>query len=219
MFRASRWVSSAVPHPQQRDHEVEKCFTGIGGNPDLDVIREHLRATCYGAPIPSGFPNYGGAFSRNRRFIDTGNALNDFPVPRDQIAGFAVHDVSGPQLRSTDRFHPAIRENLPRHCIRLRSPQCVSLSLSPCLRHGLGEIGEGTVTTAIARFEFEGGLNASDCILDHENGRQPRPLRRRTSQDFATNRRLTTNDSLIARLRISDRKSAPDSGEAVRLPV
>ena len=38
----------------QRDHAVQKTFAGIGGDADLDFVRQHARAAGDGAAVAAG---------------------------------------------------------------------------------------------------------------------------------------------------------------------
>ena len=57
-----------------------------------------LRSRLYDKLPASRFANDRGTLTRNDRFIDAGNAFNDFAISRNQMTRFTVNDVTGAQL-------------------------------------------------------------------------------------------------------------------------
>ncbi len=45
--------------PDERDHAVEETFAGIGGDPNLDLIRQHAGAAGHGTAVAAAFPDHG----------------------------------------------------------------------------------------------------------------------------------------------------------------
>src|SRR6266542_3656518 len=83
----------------QPDHAVDERLTGLGGDPYLDPVGEHLRAAGHGGAVPSRFPDDRGGLTGDGRFVHRGDAFDDLPVPRDELAGLD-HDQS--PARSSD---------------------------------------------------------------------------------------------------------------------
>ena len=46
------------------DHAVEKCFTGIGRDADLDFVGKHARAAGDGRAVAARFANHRSGFTR-----------------------------------------------------------------------------------------------------------------------------------------------------------
>ena len=124
------------------DHAVQERFTRIGSDSDLDVVRQNLRTAGHRAAVAAGFANDGGALSGDDGFVDAGDALDDFAISRNEIAGFAVHDISGAQLRRRYHFKLVIGQNLARDRVGLGLAQGVGLRFAARFRHGFREIGE-----------------------------------------------------------------------------
>jgi hypothetical protein len=84
----------------ERDHFVEKCFAGIRGDADLDLIGEDFGAAGDGAAVAAGFANDGSAFAGDDGFVHGGDAFDDFAIARNEIATFGNDNIAGAELGS-----------------------------------------------------------------------------------------------------------------------
>ena len=64
------------------DHAVEKRLAGVRRDADLDPVRQHAGAAGDRAAVAAGFANDGRAFAGDDRFVDRGDAFDDFAVAR-----------------------------------------------------------------------------------------------------------------------------------------
>ena len=172
------FVGRLLPHGafHQRDHAVQERFAGIGGDADLDVVGEDLRAAGDGAAIAAGFANDRRALSGDHRFVDAGDAFDHFAVSGNQVARLAVDDVAGAQLRGRHHLELVVGQKLPRHGVGLGLAQGIGLSFAAGFRHGFGEIGEQHREPQPQRDldAKQGAAGAAERILDDEYGRQSR---------------------------------------------
>ncbi len=79
----------------QRDHAIEKSFSGIRGDLYLDPVRKHLGAAGNGRAVAAGFANHGSRLAGDCRLIDRRHAFDHFAVARDVVAGRNVNHISG----------------------------------------------------------------------------------------------------------------------------
>ena len=127
----------------QRDHAVEERLARVGGDLDLDLIRQDAGAARYRAAVAAGFANDRRAFSGDHRFVHGGHALDHFAVSGNQIAGIADHDVARLATRSPATCSIFRRRSsaLPSD-VRLGLAQSICLGLAARFRHGFGEVRE-----------------------------------------------------------------------------
>ena len=79
------------------DHAIQEGLAGVGGDPDLDLVGQHLGAAGHGAAVAAGLANHRRAFTGDHRFVHGRDAVDDLAVAGDQIAGFTEHDIAGAQ--------------------------------------------------------------------------------------------------------------------------
>ena len=60
---------------------------GIGGDPDLDPVREHARAAGDRGSIAAGLADDRRRLAGDRRLVHRRDALDDLAVGRDELAG------------------------------------------------------------------------------------------------------------------------------------
>ncbi len=126
----------------QRNHFVEKCFAGVGGDADLDLVGEDFGAAGNGAAVAAGFANDRSAFAGDDRFVNGGDAFDDFAVAGNEIAGFGDDDIAGAELGSGDQFHLAVAADALGHGIGFGFAQGIGLRFAAGFGHGFGEVGE-----------------------------------------------------------------------------
>ena len=126
----------------QRDHAIEKSFAGIGGDLDLDPVRQHLGAAGNGRAVAAGFADDRSGFAGNGRLVHRSHALDDFAVAGDVVAGFDVDDVSCAKQAADDLFKAAVGGVALGNRLALGLAQGIGLGLAAALGHGLGKVGE-----------------------------------------------------------------------------
>ena len=160
----------------QRNHAVEKGFAGVGGDPDLDLIREDLGAAGYRAAIATRLADHRSALSGYHRFVHRGDAIDDFSIARDQFARAGDDHISGAQLGRGDFLEAAVREEAAGDGVRLGLPQRVRLRLAAGLGHGFGEGREQNgepEPKGDLHFEAQAG-GADEDVPNQENRRERR---------------------------------------------
>ena len=70
-----------------------KVWPGIGGDADLDPVRQHLRAAGHGGAIAARLANDRRRLAGDRRLVDRGDAFDDLAVRRDELARLDHHHV------------------------------------------------------------------------------------------------------------------------------
>jgi hypothetical protein len=110
--------------------------------PDFDVVGKNFRAAGDSAAVAAGFPDHGCAFSRNDRFVHSGDAVDDFAITRNNVSRFANDDVAGTQLRCGDLFDLVPAGEPLGNGIRLGLAQRFRLRFAARFGHGFGEVGE-----------------------------------------------------------------------------
>ncbi len=126
----------------ESDHAVEEGFAGVGGDADLDPVREDAGATGDSGAIAAGFADDGRGFAGDGRLVDGGDAFDDFAVAGDELAGFNLDDVVAAQGRAGDGFEGAVGAKTVRHGFALGLTQGIGLGFASAFSDGLGEIGE-----------------------------------------------------------------------------
>ncbi len=97
---------------------------------DDNPIRQHSRAAGDTGAVAAGFADDGGRFAGDGRFVDRGDALNNFAVAGNDLAGFDNYSIAGLQCRG-DRFLNAVVSLQPKCRSRLSSfSQCIGLRLA-----------------------------------------------------------------------------------------
>ena len=104
--RKRQFVRRLLPRRalDQRDHPVDERRARRGGDADLDEVGEDRRSARDGRAIAARFPDHRRGFAGDRRFVDRGDAFDDFAVARDDLAGLDEHDVADAQIERVDAF-------------------------------------------------------------------------------------------------------------------
>ena len=93
----------------QRDHAIDEGMAGGHGDPDLDRVGQHLRAAGDGRAVAAGSADHRRRFAGNGAFVDGGDALDDFAVAGDQLAGLDEHYVTDLERGRRDCLGAAAR--------------------------------------------------------------------------------------------------------------
>ena len=127
----------------QLDHAIQETLARVGGNADLDPVRQDPGPAGHRAPVAAGFPDHRRRLARDGRFVHRGRTLDDLTVGGDDLAGGDHHDVPFPHLirrdvlRARSAVHAAMRNGLGAGLA-----QRVGLGLAPPFGHGFRKIGE-----------------------------------------------------------------------------
>ena len=108
----------------------------------VDPVRKNARASGNSGAIATRFADDGGGFAGDGRFVDRGDAFDDFTIASDELAGFDLDDVAGTQLRTGNRFSRAVGAKTVGHGFALGFAQRVSLRFAAAFGDGLGEVSE-----------------------------------------------------------------------------
>ena len=111
---------------------------------DDDPVGEHLGAAGDGAAVAARFADDGGDFAGDGRFVDRGDAFDDFAVAGNQVAGFA-HErgrLFGGRAAATVLALAAVASEFRARCVGLASSQSVGLGFAAAFGHRFGEVGE-----------------------------------------------------------------------------
>ena len=109
---------------------------------DDNAIAEHARAAGDRAAVAAAFANDRRGFAGDGGFIHAGDAFDDFAIGRNDVAGFADHEVALLQRLARERF-PRVHSRKPaRHRFLARLAQAGGLRLAAAFGDGFGEVGE-----------------------------------------------------------------------------
>ena len=126
----------------QGDHAIQKSFAGVGGDADLDPVRQHLRAAGHGRAVAASLADHRRRFAGNGRFVHRGHALNHLAVAGDVAVRLDVNHISGAQQRAWN-FNQFVGVVIALgDGFALGLAQGVGLGLAAALGHGLGKVGE-----------------------------------------------------------------------------
>ncbi len=124
------------------DHAIEEGLAGIRRDHDDDFVGKHARAAGDGRTVAAGFANHWRGFTGDGRFVDRGDAFDDFAVSGDEFAGDDFYLVTRSELRAGNFLSRAIGAQAMRDRFRAGFAQRVGLSLAAALGHGFGKIRE-----------------------------------------------------------------------------
>ena len=110
------------------------------------MVGEYGGAAGDGGTVAAGLADHRRRFARDRRFVDRGDAFDDFAVAGNDVAGLDQNDVADAQVERVHRLED-IAEILGIDItfgarIGARLAQRVGLGLAAAFRHRFGEIGE-----------------------------------------------------------------------------
>src|SRR5262245_39936222 len=88
----------------ERDHPVQEGLTWIGGDPDNELVREHLGAAGNGGAVAAGLANDRGRLSGNRRLVDRCDAFDDLAVARDYVTRSTEHHIPRAEAAGCNYF-------------------------------------------------------------------------------------------------------------------
>ena len=125
----------------QRNHAVEKTAALFHRHANDDAIAQHACSASDRAAVAATLADDRRRFARDRGFIDARDSFNHVAVRRNDVAGFANHDVALLQHRRGNLLFVAILEQT-RHRFFARPPQAGRLGFTAAFRHRFGEIGE-----------------------------------------------------------------------------
>lgn len=126
----------------ERDHPVHERTARCCGDFHDDPVGENRRTTGDGAAIATGFTDYRGGFTGDRRFVHGGNTFDHVAVAGDDLAGNHDHPVADHQFGAGNRFDRAAHRD-PMCCgVLLDLAQAGRLSLASPFGHGFGEVRE-----------------------------------------------------------------------------
>ena len=126
----------------QGDHAIQETTPGFAGHFHRDVIAEHARSTDHAAAVTTGFADHRRTLTGDGAFINACKALDDLAVVGDQVARFAVEEVSFAQFIAADHLHTSIHELQFGGRVLPRLPERIGLCLAACLRDAFREIRE-----------------------------------------------------------------------------
>ena len=128
----------------QCNHAIEKGVSFGRGDLHHNPVRQDTRSARDGRAVAPGFTDDRCTFAGNRSLVNRGDAFNNLPVGRDQIAGFNQHEITALQLRS-GHFAPNLQFGAGhqlRFKVDLHPAQCVGLRFAAAFGNRLCEIGE-----------------------------------------------------------------------------
>ena len=76
------------------DHAVDEGRAGGGGDADLDLVGEDLRAAGHRRAVAAGLADHRGGLAGDGGLVDGGDALDHLAVGGDQVAGLDEDDVA-----------------------------------------------------------------------------------------------------------------------------
>ena len=95
----------------QRDHAVDERMARLGCDSHDDAVREDASPAGHRAAVASAFPDDGGRFAGDGRFIDAGDSFDDFAIAGNDVARFANHQIANLQLRGGNSFLPVAAQS------------------------------------------------------------------------------------------------------------
>ena len=78
----------------QSNHAIQEGLARARGDAHDDAIGQDFRAAGYGGTVAATFANDRCGLAGNRRFIDRGDAFNDFAIARDDLTRFNDNHVA-----------------------------------------------------------------------------------------------------------------------------
>ena len=88
----------------QLDHAVEKRRSRRRGDANDDSVGNHRGATRHRRTIAAGFTDHRRGLTGHRGLVHRGNALDHLAVARNDVAGFAHHEITGLELIGRNAF-------------------------------------------------------------------------------------------------------------------
>ena len=157
----------------QRDHAVEEGLAGIGGDADLDPVRQDLGAAGDGGAVAAGLADDGSGLAGDGRLVHRGHALDHFAVAGDVVVGLDVDHVARAEQAAGDLFKAAVGRVALGDGLALGLAQRVGLGLAAALGHGLGKVGEQHREPQPERdlqVEAEAGAVMDDVVDEQRRG-------------------------------------------------
>ncbi len=82
----------------ESDHPIEKCFAGIGGDADLDPVREHAGPAGGCRAVAARLADHGRRFPGDGGLVHGSHAFDDLAIRRDEFASRDNYEIARPQL-------------------------------------------------------------------------------------------------------------------------
>ena len=128
----------------ERNHAVEEGRSRRSRNADLDPVGKNAGAAGHGRAIAATLADHGRGLAGDRRFVDRGDAIDNIPIARDEVAGLDEErdrPASGPTPGPARCESPSGDETF-RDRVGARLAQCRRLRLAAAFGHGFREIRE-----------------------------------------------------------------------------
>ena len=98
----------------QRDHAIEERFAGAAGDADDDPVGDDRRAAGDARAVAARFANHRGRFAGDRRFVDRGDAFDDFAVAGNDLPGLDHDPVARLQIGRRNLLDSVVRSQVDR---------------------------------------------------------------------------------------------------------
>ena len=126
----------------QPDHAIEERLTGIRCDADFDFVGEHARSPGDSGAVTAGFANDRSGFTRNGRFVDGSNTLDDFAVAGNHFPSADENDVARLQFGAGNSFFRAGIAEPASERFGAGFAQRFRLGFAPTFGHRFCKVGE-----------------------------------------------------------------------------